>query len=96
MLLGLRPARYRDAVRLQLQFLYDDAECPTSFLEVMELELEKFEAAEETLGVMAFDRAMGELSDRTMASSSGKGGSAKAKLGDVVGFVLSVRETRPP
>ena len=45
MLLGLRPARYRDAVRQQLHFSYDDVDCPTSLMEVMELKLDKSEAA---------------------------------------------------
>ena len=79
MLLGLSPARYRDAVRLQLQFLYGGLECPTSLLEGMELQLDKFEAREETLSVMACDRIIGEPSDQAKAGSSGKGGSAKAK-----------------
>ena len=39
-LLGLKPARYRDAVRLQLQFSFDDAECPTSLMGVRELQLD--------------------------------------------------------
>ena len=61
---GRLVVRYRDAVRLQLQFAYYDPECPTSLLEVMELQLDKFEAAEENLGMMAFDRAMDKPSAR--------------------------------
>ena len=82
MLLGLRLARYRDAVRQQLHFSYDDPECPTSLLEVMELQLDKFKAAEETLSVMATDSATGEPSAQVKAGSSGKSGSAKAKRED--------------
>ena len=62
MLLGLRPARSCDAIRQQLQFSYDDVDCPTTLMEVMELQFDKFEAAEETLGVKTFERTMGEPS----------------------------------
>ena len=82
MLLGLRLARNRDAVRQQLQYSYDGADCPTSLMEVMELQLDKFEVEEETLGVMAIERVMGKPSARATVSSFGKGGSAKAKHED--------------
>jgi len=42
MLLGLRTARCRDAVWQELQFSYDDADCPTLLIEVMVLQLDKF------------------------------------------------------
>ena len=75
MLLGLRTARCRDAVWQELQFSYDDADCPTLLIEVMVLQLDKFEAAKEVLGVMVTDSAKA----RAKAGSSGKGDSAKAK-----------------
>ena len=75
-LLGLRPARYRDAVRLRLHISCDDVDYPTSLMEVMELQLDILEAVEETLGAMVTDRVTGELSARAKAGSSGEGCSA--------------------
>jgi len=76
MLLGLRTARCRDAVWQELQFSYDDADCPTLLIEVMVLQLDKFEAAEEVLGVMATDRSTGEPG--SSGGRSGAPGSAES------------------
>ena len=51
LLQGMKPARFRDAVKLQLAWEDGDSGSPRKLMAVMDAQLDKFEAAEEILGV---------------------------------------------
>ena len=48
---GMKPARFRDAVKLQLTWEDGDPDSPSKLLAIMDAQLNRFEAAEEVLGV---------------------------------------------
>ena len=48
---GMKPARFRDAVKLQLAWEDEDSDSPSKLMAIMDAQLNKFEAAEEILGV---------------------------------------------
>ena len=51
LLQGMKPARFRDAVKLQLAWEEGDSDSPSKLMTIMNAQLDKFEAAEEILGV---------------------------------------------
>ena len=52
LLQGMKPARFRDAVKLQLAWEDGDPDSLSTLLAIMDAQLDKFEAAEEILGVV--------------------------------------------
>ena len=51
LLQGMKPARFRDAVKLQLAWEDGDSDSPSKLMVIMDAQLGKFEATEEVLGV---------------------------------------------
>ena len=51
LLQGMKPARFRDAVKLQLTLEDGDLDSPSKLLAIMDAQLDRFEAAVEVLGV---------------------------------------------
>ena len=51
LLQGMKPARFRDAVKLQLAWENGDSDSPRKLMAIMDAQLDKFEAAGEILGV---------------------------------------------
>ena len=51
LLQGMNPARFRDAVKLQLAWKDGDSDSPSKLMAIMDAQLDKFEAAEKILGV---------------------------------------------
>ena len=53
LLQGIKPARFRDAVKPQLAW-EDRADSPSKLMAIMDAQLDKFEAAEKNLGVIRY------------------------------------------
>ena len=51
LLQGMKPARFRDAVKQQLAWEDGDSNSPSKLKAIMDAQLDEFEAAEEILGV---------------------------------------------
>ena len=68
LLQGMKPARFRDAVKLQLAWEDGDSDSPSKLMAIMGAQLVKFEAAEEILGV----RISNTVSDKPKDKRQGK------------------------
>ena len=68
LLQGMKPARFRDAVKLQLAWEDGDSDSPSKLTVIMDAQLDKFEAAEEILGV----RIINTVSDKPKDKRQGK------------------------
>ena len=68
LLQGMKPARFRDAVKLQLAWEDEDSDSPSKLMEIMDAQLDKFEAAEEIQGI----RISNTVSDKPKDKRQGK------------------------
>ena len=68
LLQGMKPARFRDAVKLQLAWDDGDSASPSKLMAIMDAQLDKSEVAEEILGV----RISNTVSDKPKYKREGK------------------------
>ena len=68
LLQGMKPARFRNAVKLQLAWEDGDSDSPSKLMVIMDAQLDKFEAAEEILGVR-ISNGVSDISQRTRDSA---------------------------
>ena len=68
LLQGTKPARFRDAVKLQLAWEDGGSGPPSKLMAIMDAQLDKFEAAEEILGV----RISNTVSDKPKDKREGR------------------------
>ena len=68
LLQDMKLARFRDAMKLQLAWEDGDSDSPSKLMTVMDAQLDKFEAAEEILGV----RVSNTVSDKPKDKRQGK------------------------
>ena len=64
LLQGMTPARFRDAVKLQLAWEDGDSDSPSKSLAIMDAQLDKFETAEEIIGVLISNTGSDKLKDK--------------------------------
>ena len=67
LLQGMNPARFRDAVKLQLAWEDGDSDSPSKLMAIMDAQLDKYEAAEKILGVCISNTVTDKPKDKRQA-----------------------------
>ena len=78
LLQGMKPARFRDAVKLQLAWEGEDSDSPKKLMAIMNTQLDKFKAAEETLGVRINNMVSDKPKDKRQGKDIGRVGKETA------------------
>ena len=78
LLQGMKPARFRDAVKLQLAWEDGDSDSPSKLMAIMNAQLDKFEAAEEILGVRINNMESDKPTDKRQGKDIGRVGKETA------------------
>ena len=74
LLQGMKPARFKDAVKLQLAWEEGDSDSPSKLMAIMNAQLDKFEAAEEILGVRINNTESDKPKDKRQGKDIGRVG----------------------
>ena len=78
LLQGMKPARFRDAVKLQLAWEEGDSDSPSKLMVIMNAQLDKFEAAEEIFGVRINNTESDKPKDKRQGKDIGRVGKGAA------------------
>ena len=78
LLQGMKPARFKDAVKLQLAWEDGDSDSPSKLMAIMDAQLDKFEAAEEILGVRISNTVSNKPKDKRQGKDVGRVGKETA------------------
>ena len=78
LLQGTKPARFRDAVKLQLAWEDGDSDSPNKLIVIMDTQLDKFEAAEQILGVRISNTGSDKPKDKRQGKDVGRVGKETA------------------
>ena len=78
LLQGMKPVRFRDAVKLQLAWEDGDSDSPSTLMVIMDAQLDKIEAAEEVLGVRISNTVSDKPKDRRQSKDVGQVGKETA------------------
>ena len=79
LLQGMKPARFRDAVKLQLAWKEGDSDSPSKLMTIMNAQLDKFEAAEEILRVRINNTESDKPKDKRQGKDIGRVGKETAR-----------------
>ena len=78
LLQGMKSARFRDAVNLQLAWEDGDSDPPSNLMAIMDAQLDNFEAAEEILGVRISNTVSDKPKDKRQGKDIGRVGKEMA------------------
>ena len=78
LLQGMKPARFRDEVKLQLAWEDGDSDSPSKLMAIMDAQPDKFEAAEEILGVRINNTVSDKPKDKRQGKDIGRVGKEAA------------------
>ena len=78
LLQGMRTARFRDAVKLQMAWEDGGSDSPSKLMAIMDAQLDKFEAAEEILGVRISNTVSDKSKDKRQGKDIGRVGNETA------------------
>ena len=78
LLQGMKPARFRDAMKLQLDWEDGDSDSPSKLMAIMDAQLDKVEAAEEILGVRINNTVLDKPKDKRQGKDIGRVGKETA------------------
>ena len=78
LLQGMKPAHFRDAVKLQLAWEDGGSDSPSKLMAIMDAQLDKFEAAEEILGVRISNTVSDKPKDKRQGKDIGRVGKETA------------------
>ena len=78
LLQGMKPARFRDAVKLQLGWEDGDSNSPSKLMAIIDAQMDKFEAAEEILGVCITNTVSDKPKDKRQGKDVGRVGKETA------------------
>ena len=78
LLQGMKPVRFRDAVKLQLAWKEGDSDSPSKLMTIINAQLDKFEAAEEILGVRINNTESDKPKDKRQGKDIGRVGKEAA------------------
>ena len=72
LLQGMKPARFRDAVKQQLAWEDGDSDPPSKLMAIMDAQLDEFEAAEEILEVRISIAVLDKSKDKRQSKDVGR------------------------
>ena len=78
LLQGMKPAHFRDAVKLQLAWEDGDSDSPSKLMAITDAQLDKFEAAEEILEVLISNAVSDKPKDKRRSKHVGRVGKETA------------------
>ena len=78
LLQGMKPARFKDAVKQQLAWEDGDSDSPSKSIAIVDAQLDKVEAVEEFLGVRTSNAVSDKLKDKRQGKNVGRVGKETA------------------